>query len=624
MKSESLGMRGGISLSEIPPFQLGQIRVDPGTRQIFRSGHTVTLEPRVMKVLVALAQRKDQVVSRDELIARCWDFRAVGDNAIHRAVSRVREIGAAPGQDNFRIETISKVGYKLVTKPGCAASPGPARQKFGTRRFALVAAIAAVVVLAGLFFYHERAVRGSDRRFTVSSQRNDPLTLSVAAMLSVEATAQDPQLRFQFGSSDRADFKFAINPVPEARTVRLRLTTGDNQPLWETAVQEAPPEVLNERIAASLGGILICGRRLLDTDRSQQAATWRLAFAACAQRDGYPDEHGLLYLRALARSVPNSPSVWALLAHHEASMAETEISEAAVRSLRSSAKLHAQRAIAIQSNNALAYAVMAQLTDPPDWSSKIRLGERANSIEPGSSTASWLHAQSLQSVGRLSEAAQSAYRAVNLDPFSAPARAALIQTLADSGRTNAAHNELHNALQIWPSSPAIEYSKSRFEFRYGGDDTLTGAQMEQLGAHSEAAKTQLEIYLSTKQATSARNVDGAVASSSRIFGRNRDIPFLHLQLLAKLGRVDEAYRILDDDVALRALRTAPYILFRPHMRSLWQDPRFMTLAARVGLVDYWISTQTWPDFCREPSVPYECREEAEKAARSPAKSRLAS
>ena len=139
-----------------------------------------------------------------------------------------------------------------------------------------------------------------------------------------------------------------------------------------------------------------------------------------------------------------------------------------------------------------------------------------------------------------------------------------------------------------------------------------------------AAKTQLEIYLSTKQATSARNVDGAVASSSRIFGRNRDIPFLHLQLLAKLGRVDEAYRILDDDVALRALRTAPYILFRPHMRSLWQDPRFMTLAARVGLVDYWISTQTWPDFCREPSVPYECREEAEKAARSPAKSRLAS
>jgi DNA-binding winged helix-turn-helix (wHTH) protein/tetratricopeptide (TPR) repeat protein len=618
-------MRGGIRLSEISPFQLGEIRVEPGTRQIFRSGHAVTLEPRVMKVLVALAQRKDQVVSRDELIARCWDFRAVGDNAIHRAVSRVREIGAAAGQDNFRIETISKVGYKLVAKPYCAASPGPARQKFGTRRrLALVAAIAAVLVPTGLFFYHERAVRGSDRRFTVSSQRNDPLTLSVAAMLSVKATAQDPQLRFQSGSSDRADFKFAIDPVPEARTVRLRLTTGDNQPLWETAVQEAPPEVLNERIAASLGGILICGRRLLDTERDPEVATWRLAFAACAQRDGYPDERGLLYLRALARAAPKSPSIWALLAHHEASMAETWNSQAASRSLKISAKRHAEQAIALQSANALAYAVMAQLTDPPDWSSKIRLGERANSIEPGSSTASLLHAQSLQSVGRLSEAEQSAYRAVNLDPFSAPARAALVQTLGDSGRTNAARTELGNALRIWPDSPAIKYAKSRFEFRYGEEKTLTAAQIEQLGAYSEAAETQLKIYLLSKQTTSARNLESAVTSSSRILSRNPDIPFFHLQLLARLGRVNEAYRVLDDDITIQALRTAPYILFRPHMRSLWQDPRFMTLAARVGLVDYWISTQTWPDFCREPSVPYECREEAEKAARSPAKSRLAS
>jgi hypothetical protein len=44
-----------------------------------------------------------------------------------------------------------------------------------------------------------------------------------------------------------------------------------------------------------------------------------------------------------------------------------------------------------------------------------------------------------------------------------------------------------------------------------------------------------------------------------------------------------------------------------------RDPRFMSLAAKLGLVDYWRSSGKWPDFCSEPGLPYDCKAEAAKA-----------
>jgi Tol biopolymer transport system component/DNA-binding winged helix-turn-helix (wHTH) protein len=74
-----------------------------------------------MLVLIALHQAGGQVVSRDELIARCWDGRIVGEDAINRAISRVRELGRSLG-DAFQLETISKVGYRLVLSPADTSS----------------------------------------------------------------------------------------------------------------------------------------------------------------------------------------------------------------------------------------------------------------------------------------------------------------------------------------------------------------------------------------------------------------------------------------------------------------------------------------------------------------------
>ena len=58
------------------------------------------------------------------------------------------------------------------------------------------------------------------------------------------------------------------------------------------------------------------------------------------------------------------------------------------------------------------------------------------------------------------------------------------------------------------------------------------------------------------------------------------------------------------------------MLFRPAFRDFRKDRRFIPLAARFGLVDYWRTTGVWPDYCRDPDLPYDCKVEAAKLGAS--------
>lgn len=102
-------------------FSLGPLRVVPAAREVERDGVRETLEPRVMQVLVALAQAGGEVVGRDELIARCWDGRIVVDNAINRVISRLRRLSETLGEGCFRIDTVARVGYRLAAIPPAEA-----------------------------------------------------------------------------------------------------------------------------------------------------------------------------------------------------------------------------------------------------------------------------------------------------------------------------------------------------------------------------------------------------------------------------------------------------------------------------------------------------------------------
>lgn len=150
--------RGRIILAEIAPFNLGNLFIDPPLRSASPAGSPpVTLEPRVMRVLVALAQADGGVVSRESLIDRCWDGVVVGDDAIHRVIARIRRLAESDGRSTFRVQTVTKVGYRLqsldrigiVPDASVGHHPATGDKPDRTRRNILVGAASAALAVAG-------------------------------------------------------------------------------------------------------------------------------------------------------------------------------------------------------------------------------------------------------------------------------------------------------------------------------------------------------------------------------------------------------------------------------------------------------------------------------------------
>src|SRR5215469_16183719 len=133
-----------IDLARVSSFTLGPLEVRPPSRQVVLGERRDVVEPRVMQVLVALARRRGEVVSRDDLIAAAWGGRVVGEDAINRAIAGVRRLGLSSGA--FTVETVARVGYRM--NEAGAAPAGRSRRRRVVWSIGLAAA-AAVLVVAG-------------------------------------------------------------------------------------------------------------------------------------------------------------------------------------------------------------------------------------------------------------------------------------------------------------------------------------------------------------------------------------------------------------------------------------------------------------------------------------------
>jgi len=121
-KPWSAARPAAMQLATAPAFRLGPLSIDPPARKLSAGEHSEMVEPRVMRVLVALANEAGEVHSRDELIELCWDGQIVSDNAINRVISVLRRALGDLSGDSVRIETIAKVGFRLVADTPLAES----------------------------------------------------------------------------------------------------------------------------------------------------------------------------------------------------------------------------------------------------------------------------------------------------------------------------------------------------------------------------------------------------------------------------------------------------------------------------------------------------------------------
>ena len=94
-------------------FDLGEWEILPAQGVLRRAGEEVRPEPKVFAVLLALAQRDGNVVSKDELIEEVWEGKAFSDEPILRCISLLR--GHFHDKKPFEyVETLQRRGYRLL------------------------------------------------------------------------------------------------------------------------------------------------------------------------------------------------------------------------------------------------------------------------------------------------------------------------------------------------------------------------------------------------------------------------------------------------------------------------------------------------------------------------------
>ena len=96
-----------------PLLRLGDLELDPATRQVRCGGEPVALTARELGVLELLVRRHPAVVGRRALALQVWDDEAdaLGSNTIDVHLVRLR---AKLADSTTRIETVRGVGYRIV------------------------------------------------------------------------------------------------------------------------------------------------------------------------------------------------------------------------------------------------------------------------------------------------------------------------------------------------------------------------------------------------------------------------------------------------------------------------------------------------------------------------------
>lgn len=98
-----------------PVVRVGEWRVTPSINQISRQGRQLTLEPRLIDLLVYFASHPDEVLSRDEIIDNIWMRNIVTSHVVTQSISELRKwLKDGDEQSPEYITTVPKRGYKLT------------------------------------------------------------------------------------------------------------------------------------------------------------------------------------------------------------------------------------------------------------------------------------------------------------------------------------------------------------------------------------------------------------------------------------------------------------------------------------------------------------------------------
>ena len=633
---------GQIDLARAAPFRLGPLTVEPALRQV-TAVTSETLEPRVMQVLVALVRAEGGIVSRDDLVRQCWEGRIVGDDSVNRVISRLRRLAEERGGGSFRIETITKVGYRLVGSVwpteatarsalavAAQAEQSPARGAetlpVERRRWVTLALAGAAIlaIAAAVSVLRPSAPKPLQATLRVGEIRS--LSPELPATL---ATALESELQLKIGQSAsplitivRTAAKDGVQAYVVSGTVRKidalqRVVIA----LSREAGGETPLSMSFDRPfgtgAGSLGslandaaGMITCTLQGSVEGRTKPlpdstVVLWS-RFCEAEVSFGLPGRSAqITLLRRAVRESSDFAYGWVALADTLAgTMPENEKVVGKPQYDEAIAALSTAERLGFSNYEIL--NTRARLLSSRDIAGReklLRASAERFAIQ-SSGTAPFNLGNLLWNAGRVADAITANRLAVQIDPNAEESAWSLITKLSWTGQ-RAERDALFNKFDgQWPERGLARQQKFSDALQRG-DFPTARATLGSVPRIDPQVKTALDEALAALQHGDARGKSMAADRLVSLSATRETRSGMAVEMLAALGRDEDALKVAESFIDGPRVPSTK-VLFQPSLARARALPAFAALVTRLGLVDYWRKSGHPPDFCLAADAPRLC------------------
>lgn len=609
--------------------------IDPAGSKIIRSSDEVSLEPKVMRVLLLLAESPGETILRETFMDRVWAVEFGSDESLTRAVSILRKIFRDTSCRRPVIETIPRKGYRLVgtvsdtnpaavEKQAVSANPDqglplPPQLRPKALWPWLAASFAAVCVIASMFYFNRSTepltvtsdlIRIASFNAVDSSNSSEALATTVESRITSVLTASGMRTTLR-GNSDGGAAEFIlfgdvwIEDGKQSVIVNLKHEPTGNV-IWSNTIAstEAASLGFGSTVANHVSAVLVCLSSWRTPEYQNTSETLQLYARFCDAYEGETTKDLSVFTEPIYRAESDNPIAIALHATALSlrAMKMNDVPGENSSALQSESLELANEALRLAPDSVTVNALWALVHQHRANSALVDQKLSAATVYTGlPEIIYWHYSSTLRRVGRVQDARVMFQRLVAVDPTDAMAAARLGWLHATEGNDHYAERYFRMAEAIDPDSQELATRRRQVSLWLNDENGLRSLLNEQsdFGPHTTIeAETCLRAYIDQKLRS--------LLDKERLFETCTTVePVLLARMLVGLGDVDGAYSIIaafdwNDDVS-----NAIY-LFYPDMVPFRADPRFWQLAEDIGLTAYWSETGRWPDFCRDERHPGHC------------------
>ena len=544
------------------------------------------------------------------------------------ALSRWRGHGEPPNADRIRnaISRIADLGQAAAAPRPVVPSRSRQERVFG-RPLLAGGVIAAVLAAALAFFLWQRWSNNQDIAIAVVPSPGSPDHNMAADYSNVAAADMAAFLPRHFdrvtviGPADAvgrtSTYTMKISTDPHGVGVDATLTLSEEDggaTLWSHnwSVADATATDLKADVSAAASKAAICLTNARGGSRRLSQPALGLYLNGCATLGDtkLSNRDFEAMFERVTKLSPDFGPAWDYLALSRSWIAQglEDSSPTAHKAAVQSARDAIVVARKLNPNTAMSYDAEYHLISKNTFRA-LQVLEQGAKVDPDDGRIQMHLSDAFLTVGRMSDAVQAAQRGVELEPNTPYTRSQYILALVYAGAFSKAKADIANVRKKWPNDPEIDVADFSFQLRYG-DPRAALELLPKMGELSDADMAPTRKVIAARLDPTPAKIEDAIAALNARWGRYPRTQNNVFRALGAFGRVDEIYRLLDDPTFLPFAESA--VLFRPDFVAIRADPRFMRVAARLGLVRYWRGSGYWPDFCTSERLRDDCKVEAAK------------